>query len=114
MKLFDFIVERLGKVELEAIQKPQANWPSPLAMFEAAYKHEQLITDKINKLVELAQSIKDHATESLLKWFVDEQVEEEASTDRILQQLKLVKDSTGSLLMIDHHLAKREFNPPAK
>jgi len=114
MKFFDFIVERLGKVELEAIKKPQAGWPSPLAMFEAAYKHEQFITDKINKLVELAQSEKDHAMESFLKWFVDEQVEEEASADKIVQQLKLVKDSAGSLLMIDHQLAKREFNSPAK
>lgn len=114
MKFFDFIIERGGKVELEAIQKPSVNWPSPLSAFEAAYKHEQLVTDRINKLVELAQSAKDHATESFLKWFVDEQVEEEASADRIVQKLKLVKESSGGMLMIDHELAKRAFNPPAK
>jgi ferritin len=114
MKFFDFIVERNGKVELEAIQKPPVSWPTPLAAFEAAYKHEQLVTDKINKLVELAQSAKDHATESFLKWFVDEQVEEEASADRIVQKLKLVKESSGGMLMIDHELGKRVFNPPAK
>jgi ferritin len=114
MKFFDFIVERIGKVELEAIQKPPVSWPSPLAMFEAAYKHEQLVTDRIHKLVELAQSAKDHATESFLKWFVDEQVEEETSTDRIVQKLKLVKESSGGMLMIDHELGKRVFNPPAK
>lgn len=108
MRIYDFLIQRNGKVELEAIQKPQASWPSPLSAFEAAYKHECYITDRINKLVELARSEKDHAAESFLKWFVDEQVEEEASTDKIVQQLKLVKDSAGSLLMIDHRLAKRQ------
>jgi ferritin len=113
-KFYEFINERRGRVGLETIQKPPADWPSPLAVFEAAYKHEQLVTDRINKLVDLAQSEKDHATASFLKWFIDEQVEEEASADKIVQTLKLAKESTGALLMIDHQLAKRVFSSPAK
>ncbi|MFA5292548.1 MAG: ferritin [Phycisphaerae bacterium] len=108
-KIYDFINDRNGRVELEALEKPQSSWASPLAAFEAAYKHEQFITDRINKLLELAQSEKDHATASFLKWFVDEQVEEEASALKIVEKLKLIKDSAGGLLMLDHQLEKREF-----
>ncbi len=108
-KIYDFINDRSGRVELAEIEKPSVNWASPLAAFEASYKHEQFVTDRINKLVELANGEKDHATASFLKWFVDEQVEEESSVIKIVEKLKLVKDSAGSLLMIDHQLAKREF-----
>jgi len=109
-KIYDFINHRNGRVELEAIQKPQKEWKSPLDAFETAYKHEQYITSRINKLVELAQSEKDYATESFLKWFIDEQVEEEASTLKIVETLRMIKESAGSLLMLDHQLAKRIFS----
>jgi len=113
-KFYDFIAERNGRIEFEAIQKPLSSWQSPLAVFEASYKQEQIVTDRINKLVDIAQSEKDHATASFLKWFVDEQVEEETNANRMVQKLKLVRDSAGGLLMIDHELGKRVFNPPAK
>jgi ferritin len=83
-------------------------WPSPLAVFEATYKHEVKVTGLINKLVELAASEKDHATGVFLQWFVSEQVEEEASADAIVQQLKMVKDAPGPLFMLDHALGQRK------
>ena len=57
----------------------------------------------------MAQSEKDHATASFLKWFIDEQVEEESSVSKIVEKLKLVKDSVGAMMRIDHELSKREF-----
>jgi len=108
-KFFSFIVERNGRVELEAIAKPQKEWKNALDVFETAYKHEQYITGRINCLMELAKSEKDYAAESFLKWFVDEQVEEEANSLKIVETLKMIKESAGSLLMLDHQLAKREF-----
>jgi ferritin len=107
-KFYKYINERNGRIELEAIAKPQKDWKNALDVFEAAYKHEQYITGRINSLVELARSEKDYATESLLKWFIDEQVEEEANALKIVETLKMVKDSTGGLLMLDHQMAKRK------
>lgn len=108
-KFYKFIVERNGRVELEAVAKPQKDWKNALDVFEAAYKHEQYITGRINNLVELAKAEKDYATESFLKWFIDEQVEEEANALKIVDTLKMAKESVGTQLMLDHHLAKREF-----
>jgi ferritin len=112
MKFYDFINSRNGRVELGAIEKPPVEWASPMEVFEAVYKHEQFVTDRINKLVELAQGLKDHATESFLKWFVDEQVEEEASDVAVIQKLKLMQNAPGGMFMLDNELAQRVFTPP--
>lgn len=106
-KFYDFINERNGRVELAAIEKPQKEWKNALDAFETAYKHEQYITGRINKLMEMARAENDYATESFLKWFVDEQVEEEAGALKVVETLKMIKDSSGGLVMLDHQMAKR-------
>jgi ferritin len=108
MKFFGFVNERRGRVALKAVEEPTPEWKSPLAAFEAALKHEQYITGRINDLVNLAAAEKDHATTAFLQWFVNEQVEEEASVDRIVQQLKMADNAPGALLMLDHALGERK------
>ncbi|MDO9390762.1 MAG: ferritin-like domain-containing protein, partial [bacterium] len=73
-----------------------------------AYKHEQKVTAMIYDIVNLATKEGDHATASMCKWFVDEQVEEEAQTLEIVNQIKMLGDSKGSLFMLDRQLGKRE------
>lgn len=107
-----FINDRRGKVSLAAIAAPPATWESPLAAFEAAYVHEVMVTGLINALVDLAQQHSDHATLNFLQWFVGEQVEEEASVDQIVQQLKLIDKSEGGLFMLDKELASRPVSLP--
>ena len=113
MKIYDFIIERGGRAVLKAIEGPQTEWDGPLAVFEAVCEHEQKVTGLINNLVDLAISEKDHATNSFLQWFVNEQVEEEASADDNVQKLKMMKDAPGGMFMLDRELAQRVFTPPA-
>ena len=112
MKIYDFLNERGGRVILKSITEPQAEWQSPLAVFEAAYKHEQKVTGLINDLVNLALDEKDHATNSFLQWFVNEQVEEESSADEVVQKIKMVDKAPGAMFMIDKELGQRVFTPP--
>jgi ferritin len=112
MKFFDYIVNRGGRVILKKINAPDTEWKTPMAAFEAAYKHEQHITGCINKLVDLSIKEKDHATGNLLQWYVDEQVEEEDNADRIVQKLKMIGDNPGMLFMLDRELGQRTFTPP--
>jgi len=107
LKFHDHVIERGGRVSLQAVEAPTAQWDSPLAAFEDAYRHEQKVTGLINQLVDEAVQTKDHATNNFLQWFVSEQVEEEASADAIVQRLKLVGGAPGGLFMIDHHLGQR-------
>lgn len=113
MKIYDFINERGGRALLKGIEGPPTKWKSPLAVFEAAYAHEQKVTGLINDLVDLAMKEKDHATNSFLQWFVNEQVEEEASADEIVQQLKMMENAPGGMFMLDRELGQRVFTPPA-
>lgn len=107
MKMFAFINERDGRVLLEAIEKPKVEWNSPLEAFQEAYQHEQKVTGLINGLADLAMSEKDHAASNFLQWFVNEQVEEEATARAICDKLKLVGDHGHALLMIDGELGRR-------
>ena len=113
MKIYDFIDERGGRIVLKAIDGPPTEWDSPLAVFEAVYEHEQKVSGLINDLVDLAIKEKDHATNSFLQWFVSEQVEEEASADAAVQQLKMVEKAPGRMFMLDRELGQRVFTPPA-
>ena len=113
MKMYDYVNERGGRVVLESIAEPPAKWESPLAAFEAAYKHEQLVTGRINDLVDLAIKEKDHAANTFLQWFVNEQVEEETSADAVVQQLKMAEGAPGTLFMIDREMGRRVFTPRA-
>jgi ferritin len=112
MKIYDFINERGGRVLLKTIEGPPTDWGSALAVFQAVYEHEQKVTGLINDLVDLAIKEKDHATNSFLQWFVNEQVEEESSADEILQQLKMMQNAPGGMFMLNRELGQRVFTPP--
>ncbi len=110
MKFFDHLRDRDARIELDAIDTPKAKWTSPLDAFKAAYEHEKFITSKINGLYKLAEKESDYPAKGFLDWFVKEQVEEEASTSKIVQMLGRIKDSGSGLVMLDRQLGKREFH----
>lgn len=111
IKIFDYIIERGGQVELKKIEKPENNWKDIIEVFEHVYKHEQSVTSLINDLVALTIEEKDYATNNMLQWFVNEQVEEEASALEILEQLKLFDGKGAPLFMMDRELKQRVFTP---
>ncbi len=110
MKLFNYLIERGGKVELMALDKPQQDWDSLEAVFTDSLEHEKYITKSIWDLMDLAIELKDHASVSLLRWYVDEQVEEEATVENILSQISRIGDHGGALLLLDREFAAREFD----
>ncbi|MFP4528476.1 MAG: ferritin [Candidatus Kapaibacterium sp.] len=112
MKIYDYIIDRGGHAKILKIDQPRADWNSPLEIFKAALEHEEYVTDSINKLVDLAQKISDHATNNMLQWFVDEQVEEEATTGEIVDRLELVGEDKGGLFMVDNELKARKYVAP--
>jgi ferritin len=107
MKLFDYLNERGGAVRLKELDSPQAEWSSPSAAVEAVLEHEKYISSRINELVDLATSAKDHATTVVLHWYVNEQVEEESTADTLYHQVKMLEDSPHGLLMLDRELSGR-------
>ena len=107
MKLFDFINERGGRVELQAIEQPPVDFDSPRDVFEMTYEHEQKVTALIHNLYEVALEENDYAAQVMLHWFIDEQVEEEANVSQILDTLERIGDSDQGLIMLDRELGQR-------
>ncbi len=114
LKFFNYLIERNGKVKLTQVETPKQEWKSVLDIFTESLNHEQHITSKINELYDIALAEKDHATVSFLKWFIDEQVEEEANFTDILGKIKMVSNSTEGLFMMDKELGTRVFVDPTQ
>lgn len=112
MGMFDYLNQRGGNVQLEAIEKPQTDWTSPLDVFEEVLKHEEYVTSSINTLMDVAEETKDRAAMSFLNWYLKEQVEEEDNVGNVLATLKLIGDDKKALLMLDKDLATRTFVQP--
>jgi ferritin len=106
-RFFKYIVERGGKVTLQAIPEPKGDYKSPLDVFKASLGHEQKVSASICAIYELAATEKDYPTQSFLKWFLDEQVEEERNVGDMLAKLELVGDNTSGLYQIDRQAAAR-------
>jgi ferritin len=111
IKIMNYVNETGGKVELKAIKAPPKKWKSAKVIFEEALAHEEHITGCINKLVDLAHSLKDHATVNFLNWFVGEQVEEEASAKGVLDMINLTGKAPGGMFWVDQELGKRPAVP---
>ena len=113
IKIFDYINERGGRCVMEAIEKPQTEWDSPLHVFEDVVKHEQKVTSMINSLVDYALDERDHATKNFLEWFIAEQVEEEANVGSVCDKMRMVEGDSGGLFALDLELGKRVLTPDA-
>lgn len=111
-RFFDYVNERGGKVKLSPIKEVQVDFSGILSVFEETLVHEQKVTGLINKLMDISIQESDHATKSFLQWFVDEQVEEEANVEQILNNLKLIKGEGQGLLMMDREMQTRVFVDP--
>ena len=107
LKFSKYLQDQGVKVELAALAAPKKVWKGILDMFQDALAHEKKVTAWIYGLNALATKEKDYATQSMLKWFIDEQVEEEAQCVEAISALSMVGGSTGSLYMVDRHIGKR-------
>lgn len=112
MKFFDYIINRGGKVVLDSIEKPESEYESILDVFEKTLNHEVYVTSQINEVYQIAENEKDRATLSFLKWFIDEQVEEESTVENIIANIKLVGCSSDAIFMMDREMANRVFTEP--
>lgn len=106
-KIFDYLNERGQKVVLGEFEKPDVNFKSVRDVFEKVLEHEQKVTASCNNVYSIAQEVKDHAAVGFMQWFVDEQVEEEASVNDILTKLNFIKEDSMGILMLDKDLGSR-------
>ena len=106
-KFFEYVVVRGGRAILQTIPEPKSDYKSVLEAFKASLGHEQKVSAAIYAIYDLASADKDFATLSFLKWFLDEQVEEEKNVGDMLAKLEMIGDNRNALLHLDHRAGKR-------
>ena len=107
MKIRAYMEDRGARVLLQSIDQPPAEFNKPVDLFKQVLEHEKKISSLIHRLYELAIKENDYPTQVMLQWFITEQVEEEKTAEPIVEQLKMVGDSPGQLLMVDRYLGRR-------
>lgn len=111
-KFFNFLLDAGAKPVMLPIDAPRGDYQSPLEAYEYGLTHEQFVTDRINKLSDMAREESNHAAQIFLQWFVTEQVEEEANFTAYVRKLKLIQGDGHGLLLLDQEAAQRVFVPP--
>lgn len=109
--LFNYVVRRGGRVILQPIAAVPAEWAGLKDVVKATLAHEQKVTALIDGLYAQASAENDYATTSALRWFVDEQVEEEENAQEIIDHLEMIKDNGYGLYMLDKELGERTYSP---
>ena len=113
MKLYDYVFQKGGKVVLGEIEEPKKHYENMTDVFETGLSHERLVTNRIYDITDIATEEREHATISFLKWFIDEQVEEENNFNSLLKKIKRCENNSAALYMLDDELANRTYMPTA-
>lgn len=111
MKFFDHILDRGSKVILQDVSQIKTQWSSVQEIWKDTYEHEQFVTSKINDLLTIAREERDYQAEPMLNWFIEEQIEEEATASKIAGEMEMVANDKSALLMLDRELGLRAFPP---
>jgi ferritin len=109
MKFYDHIIDRGGLVTLLDLKQIKTTWKKPLEAWLDAYEHEKFITGKIHNLTKISREENDYASEPILSWFLNEQIEEEKNTEKVFRELTMVENSKEGVLLLDRELAARIF-----
>lgn len=112
LKFLTFLQDRGCKPALKAIEGVQTTWDSPLAAFEDTLAHEKKVTALIHNIMQIAVEQRDFAVQSMLAWFIDEQVEEEKTAQGIVDTLKLINGDGMGVYTFDKELGTRTYVPP--
>jgi len=116
LKLIHFINERGGFAMIPSFEQPPLTFPSISHAFKTLLEHEIMVSESINKLVDIALTEKDYATHNFLQWYVAEQIEEEALARNINDKLELIGDEKSGLYLLDRDILNVSVGgaPPAQ
>jgi len=110
--MYQYILDRGSKPDLQALAAPNTKYAGLKEVFAKVLAHEQMVSKRLNDIATLAQKENDHAAYQFIMWYVNEQVEEEATASDILVKLEMIGDNKGLQLALDKELAMRTYSNP--
>ena len=111
---FNYINHVGGRVKLRQIDAPAWDFKSVEEVVSQQLDHERFVTKSIYTIADQAIEEHDHKTSSFLKWFIDEQAEEENNAEQNLSKIQLVGESDGKgVLLLDAEMGTRVYAVPS-
>lgn len=89
MKLFRYVKDRIGVINLLPIKEPKKTFNAPLEAFTEALEMERNGTKCIHELYALSLKEADPETQERLHWFLQEQIHEEKSVQDMVDKIAL-------------------------
>lgn len=99
LKIINHIIEAGGDAVVPAVEQPKGKFSSVVEVATLFLEQEQSVTRNFYAMFEQALAEKDYATHIFLQWFVNEQLEEEASAGKLLQLVKTAGEA--NILQLD-------------
>jgi ferritin len=104
-KILKHLADRDVLPKIGAVAAPANNFKALVEVAQAAYDFERANTAGIHSAYEVALAEKDYPAQVMLHWFIAEQVEEEAWSDKLLVKTREA-GCAGALMNLDRHLEK--------
>jgi ferritin len=114
MKIYRYINTVGKRATIAGMEELHNDYQSVLDCYQRGLEHEKVVTSRFYKLMDIAMEEREHATINFLKWFIDEQVEEESNFDNIIQKLKRIEKDSNAFYMLEAEMATRTFVAPAE
>jgi len=103
LKMVNYLLDRGAKVDFGAIAEPRTRFGDHVEPISVALDQERRVTVQVNELFEIARETRDYPSEQFLQWFLEEQVEEEAS----MTDLLAVAERTRQIpMLLEEYLAR--------
>lgn len=106
-RFFQFVIDRGNRVRLDSLEAPKGDFESIEHVFNTALEQEQRVTTAIHDLYRLASEHGDLASYPFLQTFIEEQNEEEAMVETILDRVRLAGGDSSAILLLDSQLGTR-------
>lgn len=113
MLFYTYLQNENMEVELKAIDKPDKELDSHMAVLQAGLEHEKYVTSLINDIYGAAYDVRDFRTMQFLDWFVKEQGEEETNANDLISKMELFGSDPKSLYMLNQELGTRVYSAPS-
>ena len=106
MRLFDYLRDRIGDIELYDVAKPKNDYKSPISAFEAALAMERESTKALHELYQLSLTHADYETQELLHAFLKGHIEEEKVLSDFIDKMEIAGNKPAAILHLDAHLTE--------
>lgn len=111
LRIRSYLLKVNGSPVFLEIEQPDQQFSDIGDILQRTLAHEQMITSKINEIMDCAQSERDYRTIQFLQWYVIEQMEEEENVHGLIDRFHMAESSEAGILFMDSELLSRAYRP---